>query len=164
MVAVAAEKPEEAGCQQLYVTKICKSKVAIFIVMCNTNFCDDQYRDHTVADIVIFLSSFRSVQTSCVVWLRVKNWVGKNEIFIMLGCTNIILQKRQASSASSSAPKHHFSKILSQLLHWCNKEGTIDFECNIWKSVVFGIFTSKNSNHVMSVSVLVSVACVHLGV
>ena len=102
-----------------------------------TNFCDDKCDDHTVVNIEFWLSSFCSVQTSYIVWLCVKNWIEKWQIFFMLWCTNIVWQKCRTSFASFSSPKHHFLKFLPRLLHCHNKEGTISIVWNIWKSVVF---------------------------
>ena len=113
--------------------------VVIFIVCCNMIFCDNQCDGRTAVSIEFFLMLFCSVQTSCIVCLRVKNWAEKEQIFMMLGCTNIVLQKCRTFCASSSSPKHHFSKFLSLLLQWCNKEGTIHIDGNISKSVVFGM-------------------------
>ena len=124
---------------------ICKKDIwnqsVICTTSCNMNFCDDRFDDHIVINIDIFLNSFRSVQTSCVFWLRLKNWVQKDEICMMIECTNIVWQKCWTSSASSSTPKHHFSKCLSLLLNCHNKEDTINIDCNIWKSVVFSKLT-----------------------
>ena len=77
-------------------------------------------------------------QSSCVVWLCAKNSVEKQQIFKMLWRTSIVLQKRQASSASSATPKHHFLKFLSLLLTQRIEKGTIRIHCDVEKSVVFG--------------------------
>ena len=58
---------------------------------------------------------------------------------MILSCTHMIRQKYPTSFFPSSSPKHHFSKFSSQLFNWRIKEGTIKIDCNIWKSVVFGI-------------------------
>ena len=102
------------------------------------NFCRDKCDDGTMMNIVFFVNWCRSVQTSYVVLSCTKNRIQKGSIFMMLRCTNIVLQNCDASSASSSSSKHHFSKFFPRLFHWCNKEGTIDIVCYNWKSVVFG--------------------------
>ena len=55
------------------------NQVVIFMASCNTNFCDDKCDYHTVVNIEIFLTLFRSVQTSCVGWLRVKIELKKDQ-------------------------------------------------------------------------------------
>ena len=53
--------------QQTHVKQSCNITMS-----CNTNFCDDTFDDHNVLHIDVFLSWFCSVQTSCIVELRLK--------------------------------------------------------------------------------------------
>ena len=84
------------------------NQVTIKDVCCNMKFSDSHGNDHRKMNIELFSNCCRSVQTSCLVCSRPKNWVEKNEILIMLGCTSIVWQNRNVSSASSSLTKHHF--------------------------------------------------------
>ena len=64
---------------------------------------------------------------------------------MLLECTNMVLQKCRPSFASSSSPKHHFSKFLSQLVNCGNKDGTIIYR-NIRKFVVFSKINMNENN------------------
>ena len=125
--------------------------VVIHDVCCNMKFYDNKGDDHTKVNIELFLKYCRSVQTSCLICSRVKNWVAKDEILMMLGCTNIVWQNRNTSSASSSLPKHHFWNLFSLMRNWVNKEATIKIDSNIWKSVVFSKY-QHTTNNIINIS------------